>query len=119
MILSQVLKLIDAGFSKDEIGKLLAADDNQAAGESEKAQAGQDPGQAQAAGDPQGEPEKQPDKPSEPTEIQKLVDALGLKLDNLQKQITQKNVNSIEGKGEAAETSDSILARIINPKWEG
>lgn len=108
MIYTEILELIRAGYKKEEIEAMMAAESKQ----------NQEPKQEQKQ-EPKADPEPEPDRDPEPpakSETDKLVEALGMKLDSLTNAIQAKNVNQIEG-GAAAETPDDILAKIINPHF--
>ena len=63
-------------------------------------------------------PENRPDSVSGrvETEVEKLVSALGMKLDTLTRAVVGRNIGGIEGHTPTPEeTAESIVARIINP----
>lgn len=113
MTYTEVLELIRAGYNKQEIEAMMAAET--------------------PAGDPKEEtkkepqPEKKPDpvkadpEPDktvkEESETEKLIKALGLRLDNLTKSIQASNVNGIEGDGDKEQSADDIIAKLINPHY--
>lgn len=118
MTYSEILELIRAGYSKAEIDAMVNA--TPAAPEAKTPTADKTPAapeakQTEGENKPKSEPEKK-----EPTEVEKLVSALGLRLDTLTKAVQAANVGTIEGKRDNVdESTESILARIINPMIGG
>lgn len=118
MTYSEILELVRAGYTKAEIAAMV--NDAPAAPEA-KAPAADETPEAPEAKPTEGEnkPKSEPEK-KEPTEVEKLVSALGLRLDTLTKAVQAANVGTIEGKRDNMEEStESILARIINPMIGG
>ena len=109
MTYTEILELIRAGYKKEEIETMMAAEDK-AREQNQKPE--QEP--EQKIETPEPKEEKQPE-PAQQSEAEKLAVALGLKLDNLTRAIQAHNVNSVEGDGSTGETVDSILSRIIDP----
>lgn len=112
MTYTEILELIRAGYKRDEIEAMMAAESKAPASEPEQ-QLNQEPEQKIETPEPKQD-EKQPETQQQ-SEAEKLAVALGLKLDNLTRAIQAHNVNSLEGNGSTGDTVDSILARIINP----
>ena len=122
MTYTEILELIRAGYTRAEIDAMQKE-------ETAPASAAADPGPAIEAeleeeqkqitteNKPESVPPAEPAK-HEPTEVEKLVSALGLKLDALTRAVQTSNTQTIEG-STPAETAQDILARIINPKMEG
>lgn len=103
---SEILELVRAGYTKAEIEAMN--------------QPQPDP---QPQPEPKPEPQPEPTKPTDPqpqpaphiaSESEKLLAALGLKLDTLTQAVQAGNVSRIEGKAPGM-TTDDIIARIINP----
>ena len=90
MTYTEILELIRAGFTKEEINAMM-----------------KDP-------EPERIPEKDPEN-KEPTETEKLLSALGMQITTLTNAIHAANVAGAEGKTPAEETPETIIARIINP----
>ena len=95
---SEILELVRAGYTKAEI-------------------------EAMNQTEPQPEPQPEPPKPTDTqpqpvphieSESEKLLAALGLKLDTLTQAVQAGNVSRIEGR-DPGMTTDDIIARIINP----
>lgn len=111
---SEILELVRAGYTKEEI----AAMDNDA----EKIE------HPEKKPEPEPEPEKEiepkpdsgPDAETKPvkveSETEKLVKALGLKLEALTSAIQTSNVNNVEQGGNNQLTTDDVIAQIINPQ---
>ena len=115
MIWNDVIKLIDAGFTRDDIMAMMDTSEKQT------------PTPAPAPA-PTPEPEPTPDEPPAPEpaptpqpaedEVTKLLRALGSQMEGLRKTIQTHNVNSIEGTPDPGMDTDAILASIINPHYK-
>ena len=121
LMMSEILELIRAGYTKAEIAEMNNA--TPAAPEEKKSAAGETPAAPKAPDvkptEGENKPKSEPEK-KEPTEVEKLVAALGLRLDTLTKAVQAANVGTIEGKQDSVdESTESILARIINPMIGG
>ena len=99
---SEILELVRAGYTKAEIEAMTTTEPPKPT-------------------DPQPDPQPEPSKPTDPQPVQhisseseKLLAALGLKLDTLTQAVQAGNVSRIEGKAPGMNT-DAIIARIINP----
>lgn len=123
MTYTEILELIRAGYTRAEIDAMQK--EETPAPVSAAADPGPaievEPDEEQKQTTTQNKPESVP--PAEPakheqTEVEKLVSALGLKLDALTRAVQTSNTQTIEG-STPAETAQDILARIINPKMEG
>lgn len=114
MELKQLLKLIDAGFTKQDIVAMMNTTAQTVNNEETPTDTpSKTPAPAPAAA-PAPAPEETKPAKSEPTETDKLIAALGMKLDNLTSSIQAANVRNIEGR-EPDMSADDIIARIINP----
>ena len=121
MTYTEILELIRAGYKKDEIDAMIAAE---AANPPTPAPAAApapatDPAPAATpapATDPAPAAEPAPANPAPESETEKLAQALGLKLDTLTQAIQAHNVGSIEG-NPVTQTTDDIIAKIINPHY--
>lgn len=118
MTYSEILELIRAGYSKAEIDAMVNA--TPAAPNAETPTEDETPAAPEAKPtEGENKPKSEPEK-KEPTEVEKLVSALGLRLDTLTRAVQAANVGTIEGKRDNLEDStESILARIINPMIGG
>lgn len=98
MEIEQILKLVEAGFSKDEIMQL------QTAGQTQPAQP------AQPA---------EPAEPKEPTQPAALsgIDAVISKLDTLADSLNKLNI--VNSQQPPQEGYEDMLAKIINPNFKG
>ena len=118
MTYTEILELIRAGYKKEEIESMMAAE----AKTNAKVQTS-NPAQEDApiikeetpAAAPAPAPDPAPEH--EPTETEKLVAALGMKIDSLTRAMQASNVNSLESSGSSAPSADEILAKIINPHY--
>ncbi len=113
MELTQLFKLIDAGFTKQDITALLSAQNVNTNEETPTDTPSKTPAPAPAAAPAPAPEETKPTKP-EPSETDKLIAALGMKLDDLTSSIQAANVRNIEGR-DPDMSADDIIARIINP----
>lgn len=118
MTYSEILELIRAGYTKAEIDAMVNA--APAAPEAKTPDEGEAPtAPEEKPTEGENKPKSEPEK-KEPTEVEKLVSALGLRLDALTRAVQAANVGTIEGKRDNIEEStESILARIINPMIGG
>lgn len=113
---TEVLELIHAGYTKAEIDAFAAAPATDPAG-TDHQDDNQGGNQDDAGGAPEAETEPEPETHIE-TETEKLLKALGVQIQGLAHAVQAKNVNTIDHPGET-ETAETILARIINPKFGG
>lgn len=114
---TEILELIRAGYKKEEIDAMIAAEASNPPTPkpaTDLAPAAE-PAPAPAT-DPAPAAEPEPAKPAPESETEKLAQALGLKLDTLTQAIQAHNVGSIEG-NPATQTTDDIIAKIINPHY--
>lgn len=117
MTYTEVLELIRAGYTKSEIDQMIK-DEAKTIPQDQKPAAPQDQKQEAPAGDPQKDAPAAPQdpQPAAPSESEKLMTALGVKLDNLTSAIQSHNVKSVEGTNNTI-SSDDIIAKIINPHY--
>ena len=115
---SEILELVRAGYTKEEIAQM----DNDDAEKNEH-QSDQKP---EPEPEPKPEPEKKPEPTPEPTpevkqesETDKLLKALGLKLDHMTAAIQKSNVNTLEQDGNTMLSTEDVIASIINPEYKG
>lgn len=116
MDLNQLLRLIDAGFTKQDIVAMMTTT-AQTVNSNEEIPPTDTPSKTPApapAAAPASAPEETKQAKPEPSETDKLIAALGMKLDNLTSSIQAANVRNIEGRDPDL-SSDDIIARIINP----
>ena len=122
MTYTEILELIRAGYTRAEIDAMQKEETPAPSAAAEPGPAIEvEPDEEQKQTTEQNKPESVPPaEPAkhEPTEVEKLVSALGLKLDALTRAVQTSNTQTIEG-STPAETAQDILARIINPKLEG
>lgn len=115
MNISEILKLIDAGYTKEEIEAL---DKEQTpAGDAEKnehPEEKKEPEKQNQVGD--DEKNEHPAEITHDDETRKLVRALGLKFDNLVNAIHASNVNGMEMPTDTM-TAESIIAGMIDPQY--
>ena len=112
----EILELIRAGFTKSEIDEMVKAEQKDPAPSSDPAPASDAP-----AGDPEPSPDPTPaPTPADPapaaapTETEKLLAALGLKLDRMTAAMQRQNIGGMENPNNQM-TPDQVVAQIINP----
>ena len=122
MTYTEILELIRAGYTRDEIEAMQKREAEKAAQTSaEPVQTSTEPEQTIEQDKPtpeQNRPESEPEKATSiavSSEVEKLVAALGMKLDALTGALPRKNIGAVESNGPQTETPEDILARIINP----
>ena len=116
MTYTEVLELIRAGYTKVEIDAMIKAE----AGAEDHQKAADEPAPEARDADPQeaaAEPEPVKSDVKEESETEKMIKALGLRLDTLTKAVQKSNVNSIEGTKTNEINADDIVAKIINPHY--
>lgn len=115
MNVSEILKLIDAGYTKAEIEALEKPNPVGDAEKIEHPEGKEDPAQKP---NPVGDDEKNEHPVGVQTddETRKLVQALGLKFDNLVNAIHASNVNGMEMPTDEM-TTESIIAGMIDPQY--
>lgn len=118
---TEILELIRAGYTKAEIDTMVNAEG------SAKQTAEQETTPAKE-NRPESVPDEKPETGNKPdsspetpgagskveTEVEKLVNALGMRIDRLAQAVISRNIGGIEGTT-MQETADDIIARIINP----
>ena len=120
MTYTEILELIRAGYTraeidamqKEELASTAAPADSEVEQEQEQLQE-ETQEQTKAQNKPKSIPA--PDQGAEQTEVQKLISALGLQVQQLTRAVQAHNVTTMESNGASAETADDIIARIINP----
>ena len=112
MNISEILKLIDAGFTHDEIVKLTENNDAEIIEHPQTKVSSGEEKQTEVQNEEKKQEEKPQEKPQE-SETEKLVKALGLKFDSLTAAIQASNVNNIEQGNNNIVTSEDIIASII------
>lgn len=124
----EVLELIRAGYTKAEIDAMVAPEGTpapeQRTAEKQTAESSAENKPDSVSPADRGEnsgaepkPENRPKSDSGvqvQSEVEKLVGALGMKLDTLTRAVVGRNIGGIEGTP-MQETAESIVARIINP----
>lgn len=126
----EVLELIRAGYTKAEIDAMVAPEGTPApeqgtAGKQTPESSGENKPDSENSAD-RGENSGAEPKPENrlksdsgvqvQSEVEKLVSALGMKLDTLTRAVVGRNIGGIEGHTPTPEeTAESIVARIINP----
>ena len=110
MNISDILELTKAGWSKDEI--LLLAKNMAVANDAEKIE------HPEPKEEPKQEPKEEPkEEPKQESETDKLLKALGLKLDAMTTAMQNSNVNYLEQEKANVLTADDVVAQLINPNY--
>lgn len=113
MTYTEILELIRAGYTKEEIDAMMKAPEPEKQPESKEPTPVPSPEPTPPA-TPEPKPTPVPEN-KEPTETEKLLSALGMQITTLTNAIHAANVAGAEGKTPTDETPESIIARIINP----
>lgn len=108
--LETIATLAKAGFTKDEIVAMLGAET--------KKEAPVVTTQQEAEKQAKEEAKEPVVKPQEKSETDKLLEALGLKMDTLTQAVYGKNISSLGVATPKEESVDDILAKIINPNGQ-
>lgn len=105
MNFDDVTKMLDAGFTAEEIRSMM-----------------QPAGEPAAEPDPKADPEPAPAEPKEeekPDETLRMIEQLSQSISTLQQTILANAARTTETKGPAApESAEEILAKIINPTFK-
>ncbi len=109
MKLSEILELIRAGYTKAEIDAMQ----NDATKIEHPEPTPPEPG-PEPEPTPEPSPEPAPTPAPQESETEKLLNALGLKFDNLTAAIQNANVNNIEHGGSQGMTADDVIRSIID-----
>ena len=120
MTYTEILELVRAGYTRAEIDAMQKAEGSApeakpaASPEAEPA-AAPEPEQKQTTeqNKPESVPTPSPEK-KEPTEVEKLVSALGLKIDRMTAAIQGRNIQEAENPNNEL-TPEQVVAQIINP----
>lgn len=122
MTYTEILELIRAGYTRAEIDAMqkeetapvsAAAAPGPAIEPELERQMDEAEKQTTEQNKPESVPAPSPEK-KEPTEVEKLVSALGLKIDRMTAAIQGRNVMETENKTNEL-TPDQVVAQIINP----
>lgn len=113
MTYTEILELIRAGYTKEEINAMMNESGPEKIPENPEPTPVPSPEPTPAA-TPEPKPTPVPEN-KEPTETEKLLSALGMQITTLTNAIHAANVAGAEGKTPTDETPESIIARIINP----
>lgn len=114
MNISDILELTKAGWSKDEIIKLASVAD---AEKNEHPAPEPEKKDAEKTEHPTPEPEEKKEEPKQESETEKLLKALGIKLDTMTTAIQNSNVNHFEQEKANVLTADDVVAQLINPNY--
>lgn len=119
----EILELIRAGFTKSEIDEMVKAEQKDPASTPEATPASDaptddpapspDPAPAPTPA-PTQDPAPAPAPAAAPSETEKLLAALGMKLDRMTAAMQHQNIGSVENPNNAL-TADQVIASIINP----
>ena len=103
----EIIKMLDAGYSREEIAEILAEKDTEQVEDTEPAE--------NVSQEAQEEPqEAKPDPMAEyAAEIQKLAD----EVKSLRAQLQKKNIQQTQIIPEKQDSAVDVLARVINPNY--
>ena len=111
MELEKIFKLVDAGFTKEEIIKLSGAGSEPAKEEPKEEPKKEEPKEEPKKEEPKEEPKKEP--AGDPTHD--LLKLIADKFDELKSTIQQDNINSTNNKMVGEKTPEELFAEVINP----
>lgn len=118
MTYTEILELIRAGYTRAEIDAMQKEETAPVSAAAEpgpaiEAELDEEQKQTTTQNKPESVPPAEPAK-HEPTEVEKLVSALGLKIDRMTAAIQGRNITETENKTNEL-TPDQVVAQIINP----
>lgn len=106
MELEKIFKLVDAGFTKEEIIKLSGSEDP-------KEEPMEEPKEEPKKEEPAKEEPKKEEPATDPTHD--MLKLIADKFDELKKSIQQDNINNTNNKMVGEKTPEELFAEIINP----
>ena len=112
--LNEIMKLVDAGFTKDEILAMTAEPEQTPAEQTpaEQTPAEQTPAeQTPAEQTPADQTPAEPKKPDQKSQLDILIE----KVQELSNQVIANNINTQSMDGSQRRTDEDILAAVINP----
>lgn len=120
MTYTEILELIRAGYTRAEIDAMQKEEESKGAAAPGPAiepelerQMDEEQKQTTEQNKPESVPAPSPEH-KEPTEVEKLVSALGLKIDRMTAAIQGRNITETENKTSEL-TPEQVVAQIINP----
>lgn len=114
MNISETLKLIEAGFTHDEIMELTKSNDAEKIEHPQTKVSSEEEKQTEVQIEEKPKEEPEVKEVKQESETEKLVKALGLKFDTLTAAIQKSNVNNIEGGESNTLTTDDIIKSFMN-----
>lgn len=108
-MLNQIIKLLDAGYTKEEIQQIIA---------SEKAPAPEEKKEEPAPEPKKEEPAPEQKKDPEPFDTQpftKAIDEMSKAMDAMNIKLQRMALDMYERPGEPVKTVESIIAKIVDP----
>ena len=120
MTISDKIFLLKNGYTKEEVEAMAAGEPSEKVATTEpEAQEASNDGGDHVETTTTTEMTVTTGTPPVESETDKLIKALGLKLDNAISAMHKSNVNNLEGAGNEQLTVDDVLAQIINPTIKG
>ena len=107
MELEKIFKLVDAGFTKEEIIKLSGAGSEPAKEEPKEEPKKEEPKEEPKKEEPKKEPAEDP--------THDMLKLIADKFDELKSSIQQNNINNSNNKMVGEKTPEELFAEIINP----
>ena len=108
--LNEIMKLVDAGFTKDEI-MAMTAEPEQTPAEQTPEEPEHTPAPAPAPAEPEQTPAPAPAEPEQKSQFDILLG----KIQELSNQVITNNINTQSMDGSQRRTDEDILAAVINP----
>ena len=114
MNFEQVLKLIEAGFTAEEIREMVTGNNSDPETKKDEGKPESEPGKPESE---PGKPESEPGKPAGDPDLTRVLKGLQQSINNLDARIRASNMHDeIDDPG--VETVDDYLAEIINPTFK-
>lgn len=118
MNISDILELTKAGWTKEEIIALAKVNDAEKIEHPEPNEEPKpEPKEKKEEPKPESKEEKEEQKP-EPNETEKLLKALGIKLEAMTSAFQNSNVANMEQEKANVLTADDVVAQMINPHYK-
>lgn len=111
-MLNTIIKLIDAGYTKDEIRQMMNAEEakEKPAPEEKKEEPAPEPKKKEPAPEVKRDPE-----PFDTQPFTKAIDEMSKAMDAMNVKLQRMALDMYERPGEPAKTVESIIAKIVDP----
>lgn len=111
-MLNQIIKLLDAGYTKDEIRQMMNAGDmeEKPSPEEKKEEPAPEPKKEEPAPEQKRDPE-----PFDTQPFTKAIDEMSKAMDAMNLKLQRMALDMYERPGEPVKTVESIIAKIVDP----